>query len=51
MRQNHQVHYHQKMNQRQLLVRFSVVFVTFILIALTIIYTGALLQPSTQRRL
>ena len=49
MRQNHQVHYHKKMNQRKLLVRFSIVFVTFILIALTLIYTGILLQSSTHR--
>ena len=48
MRQNHQVHYHQRMNQRQLLVRFSIVFVTFILVALTLIYTGTLLLPSSQ---
>ena len=36
------------MNQRQLLVRFSIVFVTFILITLTLIYTGTLLLPSSQ---
>ena len=48
MRQNHQGHYHQKMNQRQLLVRFSIVFVTFILIAMTLFYTGTLLLPSSQ---
>ena len=46
MRQNHQVHSHQKMNQQQLLVRFSIVFVTFILVALTLFYTVRILLPS-----
>ena len=45
---NHQVHNHQKMNEGQLLVRFSIVFITFILTVLTLIYTGTLLLPSSQ---
>ena len=46
MRQNHQGYYLQKMNQRQLLVRFSIVFATFILIALVLFYTVTILVPS-----
>ena len=34
------------MNQRQLLVRYSIVFVTFILIALTLFYTATILVQS-----
>ena len=36
------------MNQLQLLVRFSIIFVTFILVALTLINTGIILLPSNQ---
>ena len=34
------------MNQRQLLVRFSIVFATFILVALVLFYTVTILVPS-----
>ena len=36
------------MNQLRFLVRFSIVFVTLILIALTLIYTCAIILPSNQ---
>ena len=42
MRQNHQGHYHQKINQRQLLVPVSIAFETFISVSLMVIDTGTL---------
>ena len=48
MRQNLQGHYHQKMNQRQLLVQLFIVSVTFILVALTFFQNGTYWLPSRQ---
>ena len=41
-------HYHQEMDRLQLIVKCCIIFVAFILITLTLFYTGTLLLPFQQ---